>query len=322
MPSGARCRPSSPPRLAFHAFLGCALGVQGQQPREHLFADLVRPAVAPGLLLPAPGFLVDFVVEQELAARGDVVPAGPLPAALPFRSLAGFVPYEGCPSSGSRALIRIRRPSRPRARRALPARSSRHQSFSVALRRPRPIAPYRDNLAEHVCKVKPALQLNVQALVGGLPQVAGDCVRRLPRLVPSCCRQEFGGAGDSSCQPSASKAGWSTHGPPGRCMPTALRAPRRTAPPSTPGLACQFDDGVRIRSPHGLDRRRHLPMRQRPDVPHEVGQHTARDSLQGPRLQFQPGVGAGHVGQGAGEHDRINAAGGAGSGRGPQGSPL
>ena len=51
------------------------LGVQLQQPREHLVADGVGPAVAVGLLLAAPRLLVDRVVEQEVAVGRDVAPA-------------------------------------------------------------------------------------------------------------------------------------------------------------------------------------------------------------------------------------------------------
>ena len=52
-----------------------ALRVELQEPREHLVAHLVGPAVAPGLLLAARLFFVDLVVEEELAVRGDVGPA-------------------------------------------------------------------------------------------------------------------------------------------------------------------------------------------------------------------------------------------------------
>ena len=51
------------------------LAVQRDQPRQHLVADLVGPAVAVRLLLVAPLLLVDLVVEQELAVGRDVVPA-------------------------------------------------------------------------------------------------------------------------------------------------------------------------------------------------------------------------------------------------------
>ena len=52
-----------------------ALGVELEQPRQHLVADLVGPAVAVGLLLVAPLLLVDLVVEEELAVGRDVAPA-------------------------------------------------------------------------------------------------------------------------------------------------------------------------------------------------------------------------------------------------------
>ena len=55
--------------------LGRPLGVQRDQPREHLVTDLVGPAIAIRLLLVAPLLLVDLVVEQELALGRDVVPA-------------------------------------------------------------------------------------------------------------------------------------------------------------------------------------------------------------------------------------------------------
>src|SRR2546426_12724298 len=44
-----------------------ALGVELQESRQHLIANLVRPAVAVGLLPVAPLLLVNLVVEEELA---------------------------------------------------------------------------------------------------------------------------------------------------------------------------------------------------------------------------------------------------------------
>ena len=71
-PDSRRRRPFRlPPRsrryLVGPSFLGSSLGVELQQPREHLVADLIWPAIAVRLLLRAPIFFVDFVVEQELA---------------------------------------------------------------------------------------------------------------------------------------------------------------------------------------------------------------------------------------------------------------
>src|SRR5262249_1956466 len=51
-----------------------ALGVQLEQAGQDLGLDLIRPAVAPRLLLVAPLLLVDLVVEEKLAVSVDVRP--------------------------------------------------------------------------------------------------------------------------------------------------------------------------------------------------------------------------------------------------------
>jgi len=61
--------------LAGAGFLGGALGVELQQPREDFVANVVRPAAAVGFLPGAPVLLVDLVVEHELAVGLDVAPA-------------------------------------------------------------------------------------------------------------------------------------------------------------------------------------------------------------------------------------------------------
>ena len=63
------------PRRRPSLLLRRALGVEFEEARQHLVADLVRPAVTPRLLLVAPLLLVDLVVEEELAVRRDVAPA-------------------------------------------------------------------------------------------------------------------------------------------------------------------------------------------------------------------------------------------------------
>ena len=70
-----RFRSEDEHRISSHALLGRALGIQGQQACEHLVADFIGPAVAPGFILPAPGFFVDLVIQQELAIGRDVSPA-------------------------------------------------------------------------------------------------------------------------------------------------------------------------------------------------------------------------------------------------------
>ena len=77
---GARFAATFLPRLLCRSGAGAglflrALGVELEEPRQHLVADLVGPAVAVRLLLVAPLLLVDLVVEEELAVGRDVAPA-------------------------------------------------------------------------------------------------------------------------------------------------------------------------------------------------------------------------------------------------------
>ena len=61
--------------IAGSSFRLRAFGVQGEEAGEDFVTGGVGPAVAPGLFLPAPFFLVDRVVEEEFAVGGDVAPA-------------------------------------------------------------------------------------------------------------------------------------------------------------------------------------------------------------------------------------------------------